>query len=398
MQHKNMKDQFLKAIIYFSSGTAVVLLILIFGFIFSNGFKTLSFSMLSNDYWSNNYLVSLESGCQTYDKPAKVNGVFSECYGVAFEDKLSHEKKKMIVVTYVDSKSPFALASNLSAGPDKDKIIGINLGDQIEKISTDEGSIGMIKGHDSQTLVELMKTRNIESLYYKTAGGGIWGSLKATFILILLTLLFALPLGIGAAVYLEELAKDNWLTRLVISSIEMLAGIPSIIFGLMGLVVLFPITSLFGIDSTSILLGALTMSIMLLPIIIRSVQEALLVVPKAYRLSSLSLGANETQTIFKVVLPSALPGIILSILLSVSRIIGESAALIYTMGTFINDSPRINQGATTLAVHIWSIMASEQPNFELASAIAIVILAVTLILNLSLKFISNRIQRKLGLL
>ena len=272
------------------------------------------------------------------------------------------------------------------------------MGDQIEKISTDEGSIGMIKGHDSQTLVELMKTRNIESLYYKTAGGGIWGSLKATFILILLTLLFALPLGIGAAVYLEELAKDNWLTRLVISSIEMLAGIPSIIFGLMGLVVLFPITSLFGIDSTSILLGALTMSIMLLPIIIRSVQEALLVVPKAYRLSSLSLGANETQTIFKVVLPSALPGIILSILLSVSRIIGESAALIYTMGTFINDSPRINQGATTLAVHIWSIMASEQPNFELASAIAIVILAVTLILNLSLKFISNRIQRKLGLL
>ena len=398
MQRKNMKDQFLKAITYFSSGTAVVLLILIFGFIFSNGFKTLSFSMLSNDYWSNNYLVSLESGCQTYDRPSKINGVFSECYGIAFEDKLSHEKTKMVVVSYIDSKSPFALASDLSAGPDQGKIIGINLGDQIERISTDEGSIGMIKRHDAQTLVELIETRSIESLYYKTAGGGIWGSLKATFILILLTLLFALPLGIGAAVYLEELAKDNWLTRLIVSSIEMLAGIPSIIFGLMGLVVLFPITSLFGIDSTSILLGALTMSIMLLPIIIRSVQEALLVVPKAYRLSSLSLGANETQTIFKVVLPSALPGIILSILLSVSRIIGESAALIYTMGTFINDSPRINQGATTLAVHIWSIMASEQPNFELASAIAIVILAVTLILNLSLKFISNRVQRKLGLL
>lgn len=398
MRRKNLKDQFLKGITYFSSGTAVVLLILIFGFIFSNGFKSLSFDMLSNDYWSSNLLVEVQSGCHTFEKPNNVKGYFSECYGIAFEDKLSHEKKEMIVVSYLDSNSPFALAKDLSAGPNKGNVIGISNGDQIERISSNQGSIGMVKGHDAKTLIELLETSEIESLYYKTAGGGIWGSLKTTFILILLTLVFALPLGIGAAVYLEELAKDTWLTRLIVSSIEMLAGIPSIIFGLMGLVVLFPITSLFGIDSTSILLGALTMSVMLLPIIIRSVQEALLVVPKAYRLSSLSLGANETQTIFKVVLPSALPGIILSILLSVSRIIGESAALIYTMGTFINDSPRINQGATTLAVHIWSIMASEQPNFELASAIAIVILAVTLILNLSLKFISARVQRKLGLL
>ena len=178
----------------------------------------------------------------------------------------------------------------------------------------------------------------------------------------------------------------------------MLAGIASFIFGLMGVVILFPITALFKIDGLSILLGALTMAVLLFPVIIRSVQEALINVPQALRLSSLSLGADETQTIFKVVLPSALPGIMTSVLLSISRIIGESAALIYTMGTFINDSPQVGKGATTLAVQIWTIMGSEQPNFELAAAISIIILVLVLILNIGLKFASKAYSRKLGLI
>ncbi|HHX07366.1 MAG TPA: ABC transporter permease subunit, partial [Erysipelothrix sp.] len=107
-----------------------------------------------------------------------------------------------------------------------------------------------------------------------------------------------------------------------------------------------------------------------------------------------SLGATETQTIFKVVLPTALPGIISAVLLAISRVIGESAALIYTMGTAISDNPEILQPATTLAVQIWSIMSGEQPNFELASAISIIILVVVLSLNILVKAITTRLNRK----
>lgn len=178
------------------------------------------------------------------------------------------------------------------------------------------------------------------------------------------------------------------------SSIELLAGVPSIIFGLMGVSVLFPITKAVGINTVSVLLGGLTMAVMLLPLIIRQTEESLKVVPDGLRFASLSLGATQTQTIFKVILPSALPGIITATLLSISRIIGESAALIYTMGTFINDAPRIDQGATTLAVQIWSLMSGEQPNFELSSTISIIILVMVLILNLSVKFITYRLNKK----
>jgi len=131
-----------------------------------------------------------------------------------------------------------------------------------------------------------------------------------------------------------------------------------------------------------------------MPVIIRQTEEALIVVPMGVRSASLSLGATETQTIFKVILPSALPGILSATLLSVSRIIGESAALIYTMGTFVNDNPRLKEGATSLAVQIWSVMSGEQPNFELASAISIIVLGIVLVMNISVKVVSSRLNRK----
>ena len=138
------------------------------------------------------------------------------------------------------------------------------------------------------------------------------------------------------------------------------------------------------------------MSVILLPIIIRSVQESLKTVPNSLRMASLSLGATQTQTIFKVVLPSAISGILTATLLAISRVIGESAALIYTMSTFVNDAPTYKTGGTSLAVHIWSLMSADQPNFELASAISIIILLIVLTLNLLVKTISRRYEKKLG--
>ncbi|MEG0290116.1 MAG: ABC transporter permease subunit, partial [Erysipelotrichaceae bacterium] len=140
-------------------------------------------------------------------------------------------------------------------------------------------------------------------------------------------------------------------------------------------------------------LGSLTLSIILLPTIIRSTQEALLVIPNHLRDASLAVGANKSQTIFKIVLPCATPGILTGVLLSMGRVIGESAALIYTMGTFINDSPTILSQGTSLAVHIWSVMSGEQPNFELACAISIILLIFVLCLNITVKLVSKRFTK-----
>ena len=301
----------------------------------------------------------------------------------------------------MDPQSPLQSALNMQAGAAYNTAHQIGAEARIRKIEYFDAdgkkhTAGLLGRENSEQMIETLdsKAESLAACFYQTAGGGVNGSLITTLILIGLTILIALPLGIGAAIYLNELAPSNKVTNLMRSSIEMLSGVPSIVFGLMGMTMLFPITKLFGIDGPSILLGALTLATLLLPVIIRQTEEALKVVPNGLRMGSLSLGATQTQTIFKVVLPNALPGILSATLLSVSRIIGESAALIYTMGTAVNDNPRIGKGATTLAVQIWSVMSGEQPNFELATAISIIILVLVLILNISVKLITSRLNRR----
>lgn len=138
----------------------------------------------------------------------------------------------------------------------------------------------------------------------------------------------------------------------------------------------------------------MTLSVILLTLMIRQTEEAFLVMPMGMRCASLSLGATETWPILRLILPSGLQGILYATLLSVSRIIGESAALIFTTGTFVNDNPKLRKGATSLVVHIWSVMSGEQPNFELASAISIVILLIVLVLNIGVKLVTYRCNRK----
>ena len=402
---RKIKDAFLNALTYLASSLTLIVLVAIFGFVVIQGKDSLSMEMLTNNYWTQNYLITWEDSQAThFERPndLKDNEFFSVKYGIAFEDAISHEKAKLIKVSYVNENSPFRESINATKGSGYGNSLTVNVGDQIEKIDAYDESgdiilMGTIFADNAQSMVSKLDTSvSLNTVYYQTPGGGIWGSLLATLMLIGLSLLFALPLGIFAAIYLTEIAEPNRFNSFIERCIEMLAGVPSIIFGLMGIVVLYPITTLFNIKGLSILLGSLTMAVILLPVIIRSVQESLIVVPQAYRQASLSLGASQTQTIFKVILPSALPGILSAVLLAVSRIIGESAALIYTMGTFVNDAPRVGEGATTLAVQIWSVMGQEQPNFELASAISIIILVLVLLLNVSVKLLSKRLNRKLG--
>lgn len=390
-------------ITYLASSVSILLLVIIFSFILIKGKDSLSLDMIRNDYWSQNYLVNFSDDkgkLYTIDYELKVNQAFSKHYGIVLEDNMNHEQEEQVIVTQILEDSPFTKTMDASSGEGNPMIISI--GDQIEKLvlvngDGSESSLGMIYSHSAQEIVAAMDSSvSIKSMYYQSPGGGIWGSLLATLQLIALSLLFALPLGIFTAIYLNEIANKGMVASAIEASIDLLAGVPSIVFGLMGVIVLYPITSLFKIQGLSILLGSLTMAVVLLPVIIRSVQESLKVVPDGLRMASLSLGASKTQTIFKIILPSAMSGILSAILLAISRIIGESAALIYTMGTFINDSPKISEGATSLAVHIWSIMSQEQPNFELASAISIIILAIVFILNISVKLFSRRLDRKLG--
>lgn len=172
----------------------------------------------------------------------------------------------------------------------------------------------------------------------------------------------------------------------------MLTGVPSIIFGLLGAAVFVPfVSSLTAADGGNLISGSLTLAVIILPVIISSTEETLKTIPNAYREASLALGATKSQTTFRVVLKTAIPGILSAVLLSVGRIIGESAALIYAIGTSIKDQIIITEKSTSLAVHIWTIMNAEVPNFELASAISIIILILVLFLSLTVKLVVKKI-------
>ena len=214
-------------------------------------------------------------------------------------------------------------------------------------------------------------------------------SLLGTLILIVLTLVIAIPLGICAAIYLREYAKPG---SLVVKAIRLfndtLGGVPSIVFGLFGSIVF---VNWMGM-SQCILAGALTMSLMILPTIIRSVEESLIAVPDSLREASLALGASKLQTIFKVVLPQALPGIFTAIVLSIGRIVGESAALIFTMGSTTAFLPQglVGRGnaSCTLTVYMYMI-ASEGSNMNVAYGIAVILLLIVAVIYVGLGLLEH---------
>lgn len=400
---RHFYDGVLQGCTFLSSGISVLVLIALFVFIFSKGWSLINFDLLKNNYWSENYSVETltSQSDTTFERPADLSedAYFSEKWGIAFVDHVDAHKEKMILVEYIDENSPLHHLSDVSIRKNP-KAFELQVGMQMTRLQyTDQdGKIqlaGGLAGHGAQDLVNTLDQDavSVDAMYIQTTGGGIRGSIISTFYLLLVSLIIAIPIGVAAAIYLNEYARKSKFNMMLRSGIETLTGVPSIVFGLMGVTVLFPVTQIFGATTTSILLGGLTMAIILLPTIIRSTEEALLVVPQHLRDASLSVGANQSQTIFKIVLPCAVPGILTGVLLGIGRVIGESAALIYTMGTFINDSPTLLSQGTSLAVQIWSIMSGEQPNYELACAISIIILFFVLILNFAVKVISKRFSK-----
>lgn len=210
-----------------------------------------------------------------------------------------------------------------------------------------------------------------------------------TLLMTLISLLIAVPFGIFAAIYLVEYArKGNKLVKVVRITAETLTGIPSIVYGLFGM--LFFVTALKW--KYSLLAGACTLSIMILPVILRTTEEALLSVPDSYREGSFGLGAGKLRTVFKIVLPSAVPGILSGVILATGRIVGETAALIYTAGSVAKVPGSLFDSTRTLAVHMY-VLSGEGLHINQAYATAVVLLIVVIIINLISSGLAKRISK-----
>mgnify|MGYP004655329679 CR=1 FL=1 len=213
-----------------------------------------------------------------------------------------------------------------------------------------------------------------------------------TVLMTALTLLLAVHVGIFAAVYLVEYAKrGNKLVKLIRITTETLSGIPSIVFGLFGFL-MFVIHLKWG---NAMLAGVITLAMMVLPLIIRTTEEALLAVHDSYREGSFGLGAGKMRTVFRVILPTAVPGIMSGVILAIGRIVGESAALIFTAGTYRAVPESLMDSTATLTVHMY-IQSNEGLHTDQAFASAVILLALTFIINLASDLIERRIARKKG--
>ena len=221
---------------------------------------------------------------------------------------------------------------------------------------------------------------------------GIFPNIVNTLYIILVAMVLALPLGVGAAVYLTEYAASRRLVAVIEFAAESLAGIPSIIYGLVGMLVFVQFMNL----QNGILAGGLTLVVMILPTIIRTTQESLKTVPQAYREGALALGSGKWHMIRTVVLPSAVDGIVTGCILAVGRIVGESAALLYTagFGLALNDFvTALHASSATLTVALY-IYANERGETAAAFAVATILLALTLLINLSASIAGRRLRRR----
>lgn len=215
------------------------------------------------------------------------------------------------------------------------------------------------------------------SLHYTSENASVIPALINTVVMTLLSLLIAVPFGIFSAIFLVEYAgKGNKFIEVIRLTTETLSGIPSIVYGLFGML-FFVNTLKWGF---SILAGAFTLSIMILPLIMRQTEEALKAVPDSYREGSFGLGAGKLRTVFRIVLPSAVPGILAGVILAIGRIVGETAALIYTAGTVAQVPKNVLGSGRTLAIHMY-MLSSEGLYMDQAYATAVILLVLVVAIN-----------------
>lgn len=220
---------------------------------------------------------------------------------------------------------------------------------------------------------------------------GILPNILNTLYLIILVMIIVVPLGVGAAVYLTEYASNKRISNAIGFAVETLTGIPSIIFGLVGMLFF---TQILGLRQ-GILAGSLTLIIMVLPTVISNTKESLLAVPQAYREGALALGSGKWHMVRTVVLPNAVDGIVTGCILAVGRVVGESAALLFTAGfglKLLGFAKALQSSAASLTVALY-IYASEEGKFDVAFSIAVILICITLIINLAASLVGKKVRK-----
>ncbi len=402
IKNRKYKDGVTNGSTFLFSILCVVVLCLVIGYVLFTGASYLTPGFITSNYSQSSValrtskdFVFNENGYDYSDLERFDDVSYSEKWGIGLQYGKDNNQNNVIYVVEVSKNSPFNELVRRDDGtnfaiPNDMYLSYITVQTEsgaYETAYSDDGIENMISTLDSAV--------SIYDSNFLSLGGGISTSLITTCWLILFTLIFSLPLGIGGAIYLGYYAKDNKVTRIIRSLIDMSSGIPSIIFGLVGAAIFIPfVGSMTGTTGGNIFTGALTMTLILLPTIVKTVEESIKTIPKSMISASLALGASNTETIFKIILPNSIDGILNAAILGIGRTIGESAALVFALGTFITAAPSFTSGNTTLAVHIWYILAGEYPAYEQACAISIMIFCVVVILSLLTKLINYLFKRK----
>lgn len=394
---RKIVDNTLNSLTYIASSLGILILSLIIGFVLIRGVRTISFDFIFGTYAAQPSWVKIEEKAKSsIPRPLDLEEglLWSESWGIGIEETMNRDKRQVISIAYIHEDSPLSEGgikyNNSSEDGRTDEVIALNEGITITGYFDEFRRPAM----NLNTVFDHIDNSEELFLELTVPAGGIRGAIITTMMMIIVTLAIALPFGVAIAVYLNEYARKNRITLIMRTMIDMLAGVPSIVYGIVGMLLFFRYFPLAGEKGGyTILGGSLTLVAILLPVIIRSTEEALRTVPQELRRGSLALGANQAQTIFKIVIPSAIPGILTAILLSIGRIIGESAALILVSGTIVNDSPGLREGGASLAVVIWKEMSGEQPNVAVAAGVSVLIIAIVLILNILVKYTSKRLNK-----
>ena len=399
---RKLRDRFTKTIVYTLGSIGVVILAMIIYYVVSTGLSLVKWDTIIGDSRTISTDVYLDDGAGSYVLNESLDEaiVYSEIWGIGFVDSTNKAGYPIVEVAYIHPDSPLMNPYDRNTVDEEGNHpqVELKVGTSIEKALFNNNTIiALAREQASGMITKLNQATSVTSMSVQIVGGGIRGSIIATLYTIVFTLILAIPIGVSTAIYFTEIATFSWFSKTIRNLVDMLTGVPSIVYGMLGAAIFVPLlNNTIQTQGGSILSGALTMTVILLPTIIKSTEEALKIIPREIRQGSLALGANQTQTIFKVVLPNATPGILTGVLLGIGRIMGESAALIFAVGAAISDRIILSERATTLAVHIWVIMGGDSPNFELAAAIAIIILFVVFVINFIVKIIAKRLQKNMN--
>ncbi|MGN6713964.1 phosphate ABC transporter permease PstA [Anaerocolumna jejuensis] len=375
--NRKVKDGLLRSLIYLATALTVSILFIIIGFILYKGVPGISVDFLTRSWDDKTTFVNVKAD-------AGRTGEGEEGYIPALGITVK-EGDKNLVITKIEKNSAVKKAVNM-----KNVSYVLKKEDTITKIGSDNtedlsygDAVKLLQGSDGTLRLKVTRP-----------GGGIIPMFVSTIYIILLSLVVAGPIGISAAIYLNEYAKPGRVLNSIRFAIQNLAGIPSIIYGLFGMLLFVQTLKM----QYSILAGSLTLSILLLPTIISTTEEALKEIPRSYREGSYGLGATKLQTIAKIILPGALPGILVAVILSIGRIVGESAALIFTAGTIAQIPEGLVGGkasAATLTTKMYWLI-KESGDLSSASSIAVVLLVLIILLNVASKMITRAFLKRTG--